>query len=100
MINSRFSRLAWVEGNYSLVLSKLTPGDTGDWFCTVNGRSQYLHKHSILVRGKHSILVRGKHYILVRGKHYILVRGKHFLMRKMKRQRNEKKKKERDKRRR
>ncbi len=70
MINSRFSRLAWVEGNYSLVLSKLTPGDTGDWFCTVNGRSQYLHKHSILVRGKHYILVRGKHSILVRGKHF------------------------------
>ena len=53
-IDTANPRLGWIQSNFSLVLSNLDPADTGDWFCTVNGRSQYLHRHTLLVRGRES----------------------------------------------
>ena len=50
-IGSNNDRLAWIQGNFSLDLSFLRPADSGEWFCTVNGRNQYLNSHSLLIKG-------------------------------------------------
>ena len=49
-------RLRWNQGNFSLDLTGLDPADSGEWFCTVNSRAQYLNSHSLLVKGNNMFI--------------------------------------------